>query len=51
MHPDVTKLTRKFNRWHHHVDYRPFKKNKVVRKEDSDFSDVVNDFGMKLKEV
>jgi hypothetical protein len=26
-HPDVTRVTRKFGRWHHHVNYKPFKKN------------------------
>ena len=26
-HPDVVDVTWKFNRWHHHVNYRPFKKN------------------------
>lgn len=28
-HPDVTKITRKWGRWQHHVDYRPFKANKL----------------------
>jgi len=31
-HPDVTKITRKWGRWQHHVDYRPFKNNKLIRK-------------------
>lgn len=26
-HPDVTKITRKWGRWQHHVDYRRFKNN------------------------
>jgi hypothetical protein len=30
LHPDVTKLTYKFRRWHHEVDYSPFKKNKLI---------------------
>ena len=30
-HPDVSKLTRKFGRWHHHVDYKKFKQP-LVRK-------------------
>lgn len=34
LHPDVVKVTWKFNRWHHQVDYRPFKKNKLVRRKD-----------------
>lgn len=32
MHPDVTRLTWKFGRWHHEIDYRVFKaRNKLVR--------------------
>ena len=27
-HPDVAKVSWKFGRWQHHVDYRPFKKNR-----------------------
>lgn len=30
-HPDVVRVTRKFNRWHHHVDYSSFKANKPNR--------------------
>ena len=26
LHPDVARVVWRFNRWHHHVDYRPFKK-------------------------
>lgn len=33
-HPDVVKVTRKWGRAQHHVDYRPFAKNKLVPKED-----------------
>ncbi len=31
-HPDVVKTTWKFNRWHHKVDYSPFKNNKPILK-------------------
>jgi hypothetical protein len=48
IHPDVAKVTWKFNRWHHHVDYRPFKKNKLIKKEDLIVPDRVNNYGMKL---
>ena len=48
-HPDVAKIVWRFNRWHHHVDYRPFKKNKLIRKSGWDYSGV-NNFGMKLIE-
>lgn len=29
-HPDVVKITRKWGRWQHHVDYRPFRHNRLV---------------------
>ncbi len=32
-HPDVTKITRKWGRWQHQVDYRPFAKNKLIPKD------------------
>ncbi len=50
-HPDVVKVTRKFERWQHHVDYKPFKKNKLVKKESVVVSQGINNYGMKLVEV
>lgn len=47
-HPDVAKVTWKFNRWHHEVNYKPFKKNKLIRKENIIIDKSVNDFGMVL---
>lgn len=49
-HPDVTKITQKFNRWHHHVNYKPFKKNKLIRVDNYDeiVKDGINNYGMKL---
>lgn len=32
LHPDIVKTTWKFNRWHHQVDYRLFKNNKLIKK-------------------
>jgi len=34
-HPDVTKIVRKWGRWQHHVDYRPFRHNKLKRISDA----------------
>ena len=48
LHPDVARLTWKFNRWHHHVDYRPFKHNKLIRKPGIEIPEGVNEYGMKL---
>ena len=28
-------MTWRFNRWHHHVDYKPFKKNALIRTVDA----------------
>jgi hypothetical protein len=48
MHPDVTTLVWKFQRYHHHVDYRQFAKLKLVPKPGIDIAQGVNDYGMKL---
>jgi hypothetical protein len=29
IHPDVAKVVYRYGRWHHHVDYSPFKNNKL----------------------
>jgi hypothetical protein len=49
-HPDVVKITRKWGRWQHHVDYRPFKGNKLIRRADAVIPKGVNNYGMVLKE-
>lgn len=49
MHPDVAKVVWRFNRWHHHVDYRPFEKNRLVRKKDIIVPQGVNNYGMELR--
>jgi len=51
MHPDVATLTWKFSRWHHYVDYTPFRKNKLRRKKDVIVPDKVNDYGLKLMKL
>jgi len=48
VHPDVSKLVWKFNRWHHHVDYRPFKYNQLKRRADIEIHEGVNNYGMVL---
>jgi hypothetical protein len=50
-HPDVARLTWKFNRWHHHVDYTPFEMNKLVKKEGIVIPEGVNNYGMKLTTI
>lgn len=49
LHPDVSKLVWKFGRFHHQVDYRPFRKNKLIRRPDLVVSPEVNDYGMQFQ--
>lgn len=48
-HPDVTKVTRKWGRWQHHVDYSQFRKNKLQLKEGVQIPRGVNNYGMELQ--
>lgn len=50
-HPDVTKITWKFNRWQHQVDYSPFKKNKLILKKGLEIPKRINNYGMTLCEL
>jgi len=47
-HPDVVKIVWKYNRWHHQVDYSPFKKNRLKLKEGVVIPEGVNNYEMKL---
>jgi len=47
-HPDVTQVKRIWGRWQHKVDYRPFKRNLLVRKAGIAVPDEPNDYGMRL---
>lgn len=48
-HPDVARVSWKFNRWQHHVDYRPFKGNRLIRRVGVDVPAGVNNYGMVLR--
>ena len=48
LHPDVARLTWRFKRWHHFVDHRPFRKNKLVRRRDLALEAGVDNYGMRL---
>lgn len=50
-HPDVTTITRKWGRWQHQVDYRPFKSNQLILKEGVEIPKGVNNYGMKLTKL
>jgi hypothetical protein len=49
LHPDVAKVVYKFNRWHHHVDYSVFKKNKLKKIIDTSNLEKVNNYGLVLR--
>ena len=47
LHPDVAEVVWKFNRWHHKVNYKPFKKNKLIKIDQKKYKKI-NDYGLKL---
>jgi hypothetical protein len=49
MHPDVAALAWRWGRPHHYVDYRPFQKNRLIRRPDVSIEPGVNDYGMELQ--
>lgn len=51
VHPDVARMTWKFSRIHHVVDYRPFRNNRLVRCESAPERDGPNEYGMTVKEL
>ena len=48
VYPEISKLVWKFNRWHHHVDYRKFKRLKPIKRDNIEIKTGVDDYGMKL---
>jgi hypothetical protein len=50
MHPDVVEVVWKFNRWHHQVNYKPFKNNKLIKK-DIQIEDNINNYNMTLRRI
>lgn len=50
LHPDVCKVVWRFNRWHHLVDYKPFKGNELVKNSEFTETDVlkIDNYGMIL---
>lgn len=47
LHPDVASVVWRFNRWHHHVNYKPFKENKLIKKENVNYN-YINNYGLIL---
>lgn len=48
-HPDVSKLSWRFGRAHHHVDYSGFRRNRLIRRPDFVLPDGPDDYGMTLR--
>lgn len=51
LHPDVSEVVWRFNRWHHHVDYKPFKKNRLIKKKGLIIPKGNNEYGMRLVDL
>ena len=51
MHPDVSRVVWKFNRWHHYVDYSSFQDNKLIRTPNWNYKNEINDYGMRIVPV
>jgi DNA polymerase I-like protein with 3'-5' exonuclease and polymerase domains len=47
-HPDVTTILWKWGRWQHQVDYRKFRENKLIPREDIVVPDHPDNYGMEL---
>tara|TARA_R110000737_G_C14584649_1_gene486377 strand:+ start:114 stop:1304 length:1191 start_codon:yes stop_codon:yes gene_type:complete len=47
LHPDVASVVWRFNRWHHHVDYKPFKNNELLLVGGQ--QEGINNYGMNLE--
>ena len=48
MHPDVARIAWRYGRWHHYVDYSPFKKNMLKFRENYVPMSGNNEYGLKL---
>lgn len=50
-HPDCAKITRKYGRWHHHVDYRRFKANRLLPDPDWIEPERPKDYGLVKRKI
>jgi hypothetical protein len=48
-HPDEVKVTHRWKRWQHYVDYHVFKKNKLILKPGAVIPEGADNYGMELK--
>lgn len=47
-HPELVDVTYRYNRWHHQVNYNPFKKNKLKFKQNINLPNKPNNYGMQF---
>lgn len=50
-HPDLVTITCKWGRWQHQVNYRPFRRNKLILKPGVVIPQEPNNYGMVLRQV
>lgn len=50
-HPDVVRVAKKWGRYQHHVDYRPFQRNEPRLRDDVELPDGRHDYGLRLVRV
>jgi len=50
-HPNLVKISRKWNRWQYHVNYSPFRKNKLIKKPGLIIPEGINNYGMVLQQI
>lgn len=48
-HPDVVKTIWRYNRWHHSINFKPFKSINLIRCDDYNVKNGINEHGMYLK--
>lgn len=48
-HPDIVKVTRKWGRWQHHVDYSGFRKNALILNPEASIPEGTDNYGMELE--
>jgi len=51
LHPDVSRLTWRFGRWHHYVDYSLFKRQHLKRLPSVEIPEGVDNYGMVFEEL
>ena len=50
-HPDVVRIIRRWGRWQHLVNYKPFEINRLKKRDDLEIKKGVNEYGLTLKKT